>query len=56
MRSIFKTVSLESRFPLLSVENGCIVSKGGDVTVAFAVQLPEVFTLTGGEYEALHGA
>ena len=56
MKSTFKTVSLESRFPLLSVEDNCIISKSGDVTVAFAVELPELFTLTGAEYESLHGA
>ncbi len=56
MRSILKTASLESRFPLLSVEENCIISKGGDVTAAFAVELPEIFTVTGAEYEALQSA
>lgn len=55
MQSTLKTVSLESRFPLLAVENGCLISKGGDVTVGYALDLPELFTLTGAEYEALHG-
>ena len=55
MRSILKTASLES-FPLLSVEENCIISKGGDVTAAFAVELPEIFTVTGAEYEALQSA
>ncbi len=55
MRSSLKTVSLESCFPLLAVENGCLISKGGDVTVGYALDLPELFTLTGAEYEALHG-
>ena len=30
-----KAATLESKFPLLAVENGCIVSKEADVTVAF---------------------
>ena len=55
MRSLFKTVSLESRFPLLSVEENCIVSKNADITVAFEVALPELFPLTQDEYESLHG-
>lgn len=55
MRSILKTATLESRFPLLSVERGFILSKGGDVTAAWAVELPELFTLTAAEYEALQG-
>ena len=54
MKSNYKTVSLQSRFPLLGVEKDCILSKGGDITVCFEVTLPEVFTLSGAEYEALH--
>jgi conjugation system TraG family ATPase len=51
-----KAATLESKFPLLAVENGCIVSKDADITVAFRVELPELFTVTGGEYEAIHSA
>ena len=43
-------------FPLLKVENNCIISKFADITTAYRVILPELFTLTGEEYEALHGA
>ena len=56
MRNILKAATLESKFPLLTVENGCIVSKGADVTVAFRVELPELFTVTSSEYEAIHSA
>ena len=49
-----KAATLESKFPLLAVENGCIVSKDADVTVAFKVELPELFTVTSNEYEAIH--
>lgn len=41
MRNVMKAATLESKFPLLAVENGCIVSKDADVTVAFRVELPE---------------
>lgn len=51
-----KAATLESKFPLLAVENGCIVSKDADVTVAFRVELPELFSVTSGEYEAIHSA
>ena len=51
-----KAATLESKFPLLAVENGCIVSKDADVTVAFKVELPELFTVTSNEYEAIHSA
>ena len=56
MRGTLKTSTLESKFPLLKVENHCIVSKFADITAAYRVVLPELFTLTGEEYEALHGA
>ena len=56
MRNVMKSTTLESKFPLLAVENGCIVSKDADVTVAFKVELPELFTVTGNEYEAIHSA
>ena len=51
-----KAATLESKFPLMAVENGCIVSKDADVTVAFRVELPELFTVTSNEYEAIHSA
>ena len=56
MRNVMKAATLESKFPLLAVENGCIVSKDADVTVAFKVELPELFTVTSNEYEAIHSA
>ena len=40
----------------LAVENGCIISKDADITVAFRVELPELFTVTSTEYEAIHSA
>ena len=56
MRGTLKTSTLESKFPLLRVENHCIISKFADITAAYRIILPELFTLTGEEYEALHGA
>ena len=49
-----KTATLESKFTLLAVENGCIISKDADITVAYRVELPELFTLTRAEYESMH--
>ncbi len=40
--------------PIFGVENDCILSKQGDVTVVFEVQLPEIFSLSDQEYETLH--
>ena len=56
MRNTSKVTTLESKFPLLAVEQGCIVSKDADITVAFRVELPELFTVTSAEYEAMHAA
>ncbi|MCR2031587.1 TraG family conjugative transposon ATPase [Alistipes timonensis] len=56
MRNTLKTATIESKFPLLAVENGCIVSKDADITVAYRVELPELFTVTSAEYEAIHAA
>ena len=56
MRNILKAATLESKFPLLAAEHDCIISKDADVTVAFRVELPELFTITGVEYEAIHSA
>ena len=54
MRNVLKAETLERKFPLLSVENGCIVSKDADLTVAFEVELPELYTVTAEEYETMH--
>lgn len=56
MRSILKTSTLEQKLPLLAVENGCILSKDADITVAFRVWLPELFTINAAGYESLHSA
>ena len=56
MRNIHKATTLESKLPFLGVEDGCIVSKDADVTVAFRVTLPELFSVTSSEYEAIHAA
>lgn len=53
MRNIMKASTIESKFPLLAVEHDCIISKDADITVAFHVELPELFTVTGMEYEAI---
>ncbi len=56
MRNVLKAATIESKFPLLAVEHDCIISKDADITVAFRVDLPELFTVTSAEYEAIHSA
>lgn len=43
-------------FPIMDLEHDCILSKQGDITVVFKVELPEVFTLSDQEYESFHHA
>lgn len=56
MKNMLKAATLERKFPLLSVEQGCILSKDADLTIGYRVSLPELFTLTAAEYEAMHAA
>ena len=45
---------LKDILPIFGVEHDCILSKQGDITIVYEVQLPELFTLSDLEYEALH--
>ncbi len=45
---------MENILPIMDIENDCILSKMGDVTVVFKAELPEIFTLSDQEYEAFH--
>jgi conjugation system TraG family ATPase len=47
---------IEKILPLSKVENGAILSASGDLTVAYEVILPEIFSLSDGDYEAYHQA
>jgi conjugation system TraG family ATPase len=47
---------LEEILPIMEIQHDCIISRQGDVTVVFKVDLPEIFTLSDQEYEALHQA
>lgn len=40
--------------PVFGVEEDCILSKAGDYTVAYRIRKPELFTLSGADYEGLH--
>ena len=51
-----KMKNLETVFPIYKIENDCILSKQADITVAFELSLPEIFTLSGNDFEAFHQA
>ena len=50
MRNLFDIL------PVYGMEHDAILSKMGDVTVAFKVELPELFTMSNDDYEAFHHA
>lgn len=54
MRNISKAKTLENMLPILSVESGCIISKEAEITIGFRVELPELFTVTSEDYQAIH--
>jgi conjugation system TraG family ATPase len=45
---------LRDILPIMEIANGCIVSKQGDLTKAFDLVLPELFSLSDRDYEAFH--
>lgn len=45
---------LKDMLPIMGIEHDCILSKQGDVSIVFEAHLPEIFTLSDQEYEALH--
>lgn len=45
---------LKEVLPIMGIEHDCILSRQGDMTVAFKLSVPEIFTLSGEEYELLH--
>ncbi|GAB2452517.1 transposase [Hymenobacter qilianensis] len=51
---LLPSATLEQKQPIYKVESGCLISKNADVTVAYRLELPEIFTLSPSEYEALH--
>ncbi|ATP57414.1 conjugal transfer protein TraG [Pedobacter ginsengisoli] len=49
-----KTPNLFDVLPIMGIENDCIISSQGDLTVVFQVELPEIFSLSDAEYESFH--
>ncbi|HPM29954.1 MAG TPA: TraG family conjugative transposon ATPase [Chryseolinea sp.] len=49
-----QAIPLFKTFPVYKVEHDCILSKQGDVSLAFEAALPELFTLSDQDYEAFH--
>ncbi|WP_207428912.1 TraG family conjugative transposon ATPase [Pedobacter sp. SYSU D00535] len=49
-------IEIEKMLPIYKVENNSILSMFGDITIAYKITLPEIFTLSVNEYEAFHQA
>jgi conjugation system TraG family ATPase len=49
-----RSAEMEKVLPIWKVEHDCILSKKGDITIAFKLTLPEIFTLSNSEYDTLH--
>lgn len=45
---------IEDLLPIMDIEQDCIISKQGDITIVFKAELPEIFTMSDQEYEAFH--
>ena len=45
---------LQDAFPIMEVEGDLVLSKNGDITVGYRLELPELFTLSDRDYEAFH--
>ncbi|WP_072945000.1 TraG family conjugative transposon ATPase [Flavobacterium granuli] len=45
---------MDAILPIMDVQHDCILSKQGDITAVFKVELPELFTLSDQEYETFH--
>jgi conjugation system TraG family ATPase len=54
MRNVLPISTVEHFFPILKLENNILISKNGDIGYAFALDVPELFTLTSEEYNAIH--
>lgn len=45
---------LDKLLPIYKIEKDCLISKQGDITIAYELSLPEIFTLSSEDYEQLH--
>lgn len=51
-----KVKQLEEVLPIYKIEQDCIISRQGDITLAYELTLPEAFTLCTNDFEAMHHA
>nr|WP_307777214.1 TraG family conjugative transposon ATPase [Hydrobacter penzbergensis] len=54
MQSTIPMKNLQDILPLYGVEQDMLLSKMGDITICYQLELPEIFTMSSAEYEAFH--
>lgn len=47
-------IAIEKIFPIYQVEHDAMLSAQGDITIAYEAVLPDIFTLSGVDYETYH--
>jgi conjugation system TraG family ATPase len=47
-------INIEKIMPVYKIEHNCLLSAQGDITVAYRVALPDIFTLSDADYETCH--
>ena len=50
----YRAKELESTLPILAIENDCLISVHGDITLAFKITLPEIYTCSEKDYQNIH--
>lgn len=56
MRNASKAFDIAQVFPIMAVENGFIINKAAEITAAYRITLPEIFTVSSDDYVAIHSA
>lgn len=54
MRNLSKGFDIREVFPIYAVENDFLVSRTAEITAAYTLTLPEIYTLSKEDYEAMH--
>ena len=46
--------NIETKLPILCFDNGCLISKFADITVALELELPEIYSSGQEDFEQYH--
>lgn len=47
-------IKLSEHYPLLAIEDNTVLSNNGDIIMCYALELPEIFTLSPEDYHSIH--